>query len=395
MLLQLIIATCLGILAGTISGLLPGIHINLVGASLVALSGSIFSPINTIYLVVFIVAMSITHTFLDFIPSVFLGAPDTDTQLSVLPGHQLLKKGQGYEAVVLTAYGGLAAIFSLIFLSFPLIFFIPKIYNLIKNLIPFILILVSCFMIFSESKKFSGFLIFFLSGIFGLIVLNLGIKEPLLPLFSGLFGASSLLLSVKSKTQIPKQEIKKKIKVPLFKPLLGTIIASPLCGFLPGLGSGQAAILGNIISRTDRKGFLVLLGATNTIVMGFSFLALYSLSKTRTGSAVAVENLIGEINLSILILILAVCLISGIISFFLTIQLAKFFSQKIEKINYTKLSIFTLIFVSIIVLIFSDIVGFVVFVASAFLGIYAVSLGVRRTLLMACLLVPTIILYLG
>src|SRR3989344_8921947 len=117
MLIQLIIFLFLGIIAGTITGLFPGIHINLVGAALVSLSLTTLSSINSIFLIVFIVAMAITHTFLDFVPSVFLGAPDNE--LSILPGHELLKKGHGYQAVMLTAYGGLAAIFILIIISFP------------------------------------------------------------------------------------------------------------------------------------------------------------------------------------------------------------------------------------------------------------------------------------
>ena len=91
MLLSFIIALALGIIAGTITGLTPGIHINLVAVILV--SASLILPISPIILVVFIVAMSITHTFLDFIPSIFLGAPDDDTVLSVLPGHKVTSSG--------------------------------------------------------------------------------------------------------------------------------------------------------------------------------------------------------------------------------------------------------------------------------------------------------------
>ena len=71
---------------------------------------------------VFIAALAITHTFVDFIPSIFLGCPDTDTELSVLPGHEMLKKGEGYEAIMRTAYGGLISIFLLIIIAFPLSF---------------------------------------------------------------------------------------------------------------------------------------------------------------------------------------------------------------------------------------------------------------------------------
>lgn len=93
MLIQIIIFIFLGIFTGTISGLIPGIHINLVGAFLVSLSATLFYSTNPIYFVIFITALAITHTFLDFIPSIFLGAPDSDTQLSVLPGHEMLKEG--------------------------------------------------------------------------------------------------------------------------------------------------------------------------------------------------------------------------------------------------------------------------------------------------------------
>jgi putative membrane protein len=107
-LIEIILAIFSGILSGTFTGLIPGIHINLIGTLLVGFSTTLFSGINPIYFVVFIVAMAITHTFVDFIPSIFLGCPDTETELSILPGHQLLKEGKGYEAVMLSIYGGLS-----------------------------------------------------------------------------------------------------------------------------------------------------------------------------------------------------------------------------------------------------------------------------------------------
>jgi len=259
MLLEIIIALIVGILAGTFTGLIPGIHINLVGIFLVSLSASLFSSLNPLYLVIFIASMAITHTFIDFIPSIFLGCPDTDTELSVLPGHELLKQGQGYEAIILTCYGSLVAIFILILISFPSILIISKTYEFIKILIPGLLILTSFFLISLEKKKFSALFVFLLTGFLGLCVLNLpSIKESLLPLLTGLFGGSMLVISIKNKTQIPKQKITKP-KTKLLRPIIGALIASPLCSFLPGLGSGQAAIIGNTISRTNKKGFLVLL----------------------------------------------------------------------------------------------------------------------------------------
>src|SRR3990167_6820790 len=105
MLLEIILFLILGIFIGTFTGLTPGVHINLIGAILVSLSASVFFGINPLYFVVFIVAMSITHVFVDFIPSIFLGCPDDETALSVLPGHEMLKTGRGYEAVMLSSLG--------------------------------------------------------------------------------------------------------------------------------------------------------------------------------------------------------------------------------------------------------------------------------------------------
>ncbi|MEK6819870.1 MAG: tripartite tricarboxylate transporter permease [Nanoarchaeota archaeon] len=394
MLLEIIIFLFLGIIFGTFTGLAPGIHINLVGAILISLSASFFVSVNPIYLVVFIVAMAITHSFVDFIPSIFLGAPEEGTELSVLPGHELLKEGRGYEAIMLTNYGGISAIFIFILISIPLIFLVPKIYNLISEFIPFILIAVSLFMIFSESEKFSALFVFTICGILGLIVLNIeNLSQPLLPLLSGLFGASALILSVKTKNQIPKQIITFP-ETKIAKPLFGSLFSSLICGFLPGLGSGQAAVIGNIISKTDRRGFLVLLGATNTLVMGFSFIAIYTIQKARTGAAASIQELIGQISPQILILIFIAVFISGISSFYITKFLARFFSDKIEKINYSKLSLFTIIFLSVIVFIVSGFLGFFVFFASTLTGIFCISQNVKRTLMMSCLLLPTIFLYL-
>jgi putative membrane protein len=390
--MEIFIAILLGILAGSITGLLPGIHINLVGAILVSLSVTLFSKINSIYLIVFISSMAISHTFIDFIPSIFLGCPDTETQLSILPGHEMLKEGKGYEAVRLTSLGGFTAVFVLLIISLPLIFIISKIYEPIHSVMFWILLITSLILILTEKNKLIALFVFLISGILGLCVLNIEIKEPLLPLLTGLFGSSMIISSIKNKIQIPPQEITEPHEK-IIRPLVGSVIASSLCGFLPGLGGGQAAVLGNTISKTDRKGFLILIGATNILVMGISFISLYAISKARTGAAVSIQELLGKLSGEILALILFAVLISGTISFFYSGILAKFFSKKIDKINYSALSIATLIFLVIIVFIFSGFFGLLILIVSTLMGIYCNGLKVKKTHMMGCLLIPTIIFY--
>ena len=382
--------------ARVFTGLFPGIHINLVGTFLVTLSSSFSNHSFMIYLVVFISSLAIAHTFIDFIPSIFLGCPDTDTELAVLPGHEMLKQGKGHEAVMRTAYGGLSGVILLVLLFLPLSFLLSKTYPTIQKVIPYILILVCIIMIFSEKNKLQAFLVMIITGILGYLVLDLNLKEPLLPLLSGLFGSSMLLLSIKQKTKIPKQKTNfKRIKLKnMMRPLSGAIIASPFCGFLPGLGGGQAAVIGNQISRTNEKDFLILLGIVNVFVMGLSFVSLYSISRTRTGAAAAVQSLLGQVTFQSLILIIIVCLISGIISFFLTKKLSILFIRYIEKIDYNKLSKWTILFLSVLILIISGILGLFVFGISTLVGLYCIQLNVKKTQMMGCLLIPTILLYL-
>ena len=394
MLIELLLFLFLGILAGTLTGLFPGIHINLIGALLISASASFLFFIPAIYLIVFIVSMAITHTFLAFIPSVLLGAPEDGTELSVLPGHDMLKKGLGLQAVSLTSLGCLYGVFVFIIAAIPLFFITKNVYEVVRTATPFILIATSLSLIIMETKKLSAFFVFFLTGAFGLSVLNLGIQEPLLPLLSGLFGASGLLISIKSKTKIARQDVEKAIKIKKLKPILSAALVSPLSIFLPAVSPGQVATIGNQVVKLGREGFLFLLGIVNLLAMAFSFLALFLISKTRTGSAVAVKELVGVLDLEIFILIIIIILISGVASFFITKFIAKRFVLFLEKVEYSKVSLAVLAIIFVVVFLVSGLAGIAVFIIASLTGIYCILLGVKRTHMMGCLLLPTIIIYL-
>ncbi len=418
MIIELIIALVVGILVGTFTGLTPGIHINLVAVILLSISAFLLQITPPIVLVVFIIAMSMTHTFVDYIPSIFLGAPNEDTILSILPGHKLLLKGEGYAGLILTLYGSLTAIPIILIMTPIFIYLLPIIYPHVLRIMPIILIIISVFLISTEKenkslsdynflktfilgnkKKFYALLIFLLSGFLGIAALNLNLTQPLLPLLTGLFGASTLLISLKEKTKIPCQLIRPLKEITLSSPsfaksTLASIIASPFTAFLPGLGASQAAIIGTeVIEELDEKEFLFTLGAIDTIVMGLSFIALYSIQKTRTGSAVAVKNLIDILTLNNLLVIITVIIISGIISFFLTIFIAKAVVNIINKINYSKISIIILIIIISFTIYFSGFIGLLIFLVSTSLGISCNLLEIKKSHLMGCLLIPTILIY--
>jgi TctA family transporter len=208
-----------------------------------------------------------------------------------------------------------------------------------------------------------------------------------------------LFFSLKSKTKLPPQEIKPLKEIFLTrkefaKSALASIIFAPLCSFLPGIGSGHAATLGSEFIEQDNRGFLFMLGAINTIIMGLSYVTVYAIQKARTGTAASVQQLLGEISKTDLKIILIAILFAGIISFFLAISLSKFFSRNINKLNYTYLTLAVMVMIITINLIFSNWLGLLVLAAGTSLGFFTISSNSRRINLMACLILPSIAYYL-
>ena len=390
MIIEIILSIIIGTIFGTASGILPGIHSNLLATGILYLTNYI--KINPIYTLTFIVSIGITHTFVDFIPSVFLSCPSQEK--SLLPGHELLNQGRGNQAVFLSTVGSLLGIFLVVILSPILIYIFPKINTLLKNKIEYALITILIFSIFKEKQKLKAILVILITGILGLLVLNLNMKDPLLPLLTGLFATPLIIESIKNKVEIPKQdegiEMPKKIK----KPLLLSTFSSLICGFLPGVGISQSATIATSFSKTKREEFIFILGTINTMILTLSFIVLYTISKTRTGIASAIKELFPKLSTKIFIFILIISIISGIVSFFITIFLSNKFSKIITKINYRKISIFILIFVFLLNFIIVKFKGILILISATIIGIYSNSLEVKKTNMMACILIPTIIFYL-
>lgn len=401
--IELILALLMGVIIGTITGVIPSFHTNLLSAILLTLSGFFLTLTTPLALAIFIVALSTTHLFINFIPSILLGAPNEDnTALSVLPGHELLIKGQGYSAIIYSLYGCLIGLILTLVFSPLFYFFLPTIYSYAQRIMPFILILTTCFLIyFEKTNKIWAIIIFTLSGFLGLATLPLPLTEPLLPLFTGLFGISSLISSLGMKQKIPEQKIKslKQInqtltKKSMLKTIFASSISSPLCSFLPGLGSGQAAVIGaEVTGDLNRKEFLILLGAISTIVTSLSFITYFSIQKARTGVAVAIGKLL-ILSLTDIYYITGAIILSGVLAFFISMFLAKIFSRIISKINYPLVSCLLILFLVNLNIFFSGIMGLFVLLVSTCLGLLCIYSGVRRTHLMGCLIIPAIILLL-
>ena len=399
MLFEIVIAIILGCIMGVVTGLTPGLHINLVALILFSISPFLLGYTNVIAVASFIIAMSITHTFSDFISATYLGAPADDTALAVLPAHRMLLEGMGHEAVKLTVIGSLLCLIITIILSPFLIFLVPIIFSNLKNYIGWLLLAVVIFMILREenlNKKFWAFIVVSLSGILGLIVFNVpNLKDPLLPMLSGLFGVSVLFLSLTQKVILPIQRTTEMIKVKttnMIKALGSGIFSGSIVSIFPGLGPAQSAVLaGQIVGKIDVFSYLILVGGINTVSMVLSLITLFTIQKARNGSIIVVQQLLQNIDMNTLILFMAVALVAGGIATFLTLYISKIFSLIMNRLNYSILSVSIIVFIASMVFYFSGFIGLLILLAAASIGLIPNIVDVSRSNSMACLLIPIIL----
>ncbi len=380
----------LGVLFGIITGLTPGVHVNTISMLVFSLGLNTLITEKSL-LALFITSMAVTHTFLDTIPSTFLGAPDTGTALGVLPGHRYLLKGFGLQAVKLSIIGSVSGLLLSITLYYWFKTFTSVLYNVLKTKIWLLLSLISVFIILKPDKKFETFIVYALSGVLGLIVLNSYVNNPLQPLLSGLFGASTLVYSLKSNTKIPEQKIFKFTRFntkKLLKALAGAQFSGFLTAILPGIGASQAAVIAMIVTgNIGDQGFMAMIGSITTVNFVLSIAALHALNKARNGAIIAVQRiLVGKPNIALL---LAAILISGCLASVIALKISVLFAKHFTKVSYPKLCIAVLLLLTIIE-VAQGVTHVAIFLTSTAIGLLAATWKVPRTSAMACLLLPII-----
>ncbi len=401
LLFEILLFILFGCLLGVLTGLIPGLHINTVSVLLIA-GIPFISNFNLLSVASGIISMAVVHSFLDFIPSILLGAPNEDTVMSVLPGHRMLLDGEAIEAIKLT---GIGSLFSLLLTSgifLIMVKIIPLIYSGIENLLPFILIFFVLVGLFFEKKPFSAFLIFLLAGMFGFLLFNsfLGING-IFPALSGMFGISTLLLSLKNEVFIPVQEdtgISLSFKKMFKNSMLGGF-AGMLVGLFPGIGSAQAAYMVQQVSkRSSSKEFLVAVSGVNTSNIIIPLVVMYTIQKMRSGIVIAVNDILGFFGFQELIILLGVILTAGGIATFLHfkigIKMARMLSD-IDMENYRKYTILIICFIILIIFLLTGFQGLGIVVLGTLIGLIPPLIGVRRAECMGFFIFPVVLYYTG
>jgi putative membrane protein len=402
MILEILSFSLSGILIGVFAGIIPGMHINVLLPLL--LSFPLLIKIEPYYLVALIVSAALTEIFVNFISSIFVGAPDSSTALSVLPGHKILLEGRGYEAIKLTVIGGIGALILSLLVVSSLSPFFKILYDFSRPYMHWFLIGVTIFMLATEKKLkkiFSALLIFFLSGFLGIITLNssLTFSNILFPLLTGLFGLPTLLTSIFEKAQIPKQEEDEKLKISkkeIFKSIILGSIAGVIIGFLPAIGISEAAVIVQYLGgANDARNFLITLSGINVGNEVFSLISLYLVNNPRSGTSVAIQKIFPSLNFYDVVLIIGVICFSSGLAAVLTLYLGKKIPKYLEKINYTSLCISVIILIFGMIFLLTGVLGLLIAFTSTSIGLLCINLGIRRSHCMGCLLLPSILFFSG
>ncbi|MFH1105883.1 MAG: tripartite tricarboxylate transporter permease [Candidatus Aenigmatarchaeota archaeon] len=395
------IAMLIGIPLGVATGLVPGLHVNTLVAIILPFYPML--PFSNYFVVSLFASVLITHVFVSFIPSIFLGAPDPETSLSVLPGHKMLLEGRGLEAIKLTVIGSLGALIASLVLIFLFSGFFVSTYEFSRNYLHYILLAVVAYMVSRElpGKRLYALMIFMLSGILGFLVLQSSIvpqQHALFPVLSGLFGVSTLLLSINRKGNIPAQKTGRIFigKSDLAKSILIGSLAGMVVGLLPGIGSTQATIISQqMFSLFGAEKFLVAMAGINAADSVFSLGSLHLVGNPRSGVSVAVEKVMGKIGFYDFILLLGVVACAAGAAAIITLKLSERVSKVMGAFDYSAISKSVVAFIALSVYFFTGLPGVLVLLTSASMGILASSLSVNRSHCMGVLLFPTILFFAG
>jgi len=527
-LVLVLLAALLGAVVGFLAGLVPGLHVNNVALLLVAFQAPLFAGIAAVSglapsdpsvplaLASLVVAAAIAHSFASFLPAVFLGAPEEETALSVLPGHRMLRQGRGPEAVHLAAWGGVLGLVGALLLLLPLRLLMGdpvSAYEEMRWAVGAGLLMVALLLVLSErgregprwsrslrcltprgilrvdvpaagvfealsgedtavtvrgiasaitGRRFTladdtgavavecafdpevreeesvtvrGFLrgterrstgrqrllalsLFALAGALGSVVLGArGLwagasllpvetsQAALLPLFVGLFGLPTLLLSRSGTTRLPPQEAGE-FRLPLWRRVRGAVsgcVAGATVAWFPGVSGGAATMVARQLAGGDEergdssREFLLSNAAVNVTVTLFSVVVLFVTGKTRSGAAAAVGAVAGSSmspwsppgNVPMLLAAtLLAALVAAAVAFPLTLRTCRAFARLVPRAPWRRVTEAVIAFLLALVVLTAGAPGLLVLVTATGIGILPPLLGVRRVHLMGCLVAP-------
>ena len=418
-LLLLILYMCLiGAAAGTFSGLVPGIHVNTLAMLLLlaspylldVLSGFVPEGYGPLLLSCAVMSAAVVHSSIDFVPSAFIGIPDAETVLNVLPAHRMILDGEGMAAVRCAAIGSLTGAATSLILAVPMYILLSgELGDYLDSITVGALLIVLALMILDEKpgRRIAATVITALSAAAGLIVM-IGIlpmssmfdlePETMFPLLTGLFGIPSLLTADRN-TDLPPQTDDERLPVSPLHGIKGVLTGS-VTGWFPGITStAGAAIAGHIFSTGGTRGFISMVSSIGTASTMFAFITLCINGKERSGTMSVIGSLLQDADLSLgsvaFVSMMAAMGIASILAYLLTIWSGKAMCGFLRRMNMLVFNRIILVSMIVLTVLFCGYWGIVVLIACTLIGLLPILLGTRRIHLTACLTVPVLLFKLG
>jgi len=399
--IEILLGTLIGVMLGTLSGIIPGVHSNTLAGVLLSLQVAFLSFFSPLVLAGAMFAALITHTFVDSIPSTFLGIPDADTSLAVLPAHALCLEGNGEEAVRIAALGSACAMIIAVPLSIICFFLLPALQPYFDWWIGILLISTMGYMIVTSECPGWALALFCVSGVLGLFSLRYaflswhtlaGSSAILMPLLTGLFGISVLLTA--SQGTMPEQHfrgIRMEDRTIMRYSAVGTF-AGVAVGWLPGLSTASAnSVLASLIGyENDRRTYILATSAANTSNAFIGLAALFALSRMRNGVMVALSELpLPTMSELTIIGILAACAAYGI-----TVMLSRS-ASRFNGIDGKLLNRAVIVFIIFLCIFLTGPFGVVILILATALGLVPHLVNIPRVFCMGAIIAPVILYSFG
>jgi putative membrane protein len=398
---EILLGAGIGILLGTISGVIPGVHANTLAGVLLSFQVVLLTLFGPLVLAGAMFAALITHTFVDAVPSTFLGIPDADTSLAVLPAHALCLEGNGEEAVRIAALGSACAMVIAVPFSVVCYFLLPALQPYFDWWIGILLVASVGYLIVTSESPGWGLALFLVSGILGIFALHYsflswhtlpGGGAILMPLLTGLFGISVLINA--SQGMLPEQHfrgIRMEGKIIMKYSLLGTI-AGVAVGWLPGLSTASAnGVLASLIGYDkDRRAYILATNAANTANAFIGLAALFALSRMRNGVMVALS----EIPLPTMSEMTVVGVLAAVAGYIITIALSRT-AGRFNGIDGKLLNHSVIAFVIVLSIILTGPFGVAVLILATALGLVPWLVNVPRVYCMGVIMVPVMLFSFG